>query len=252
MGLDSLGVIELRARLRDATGVSIPSRAVFEMPHPSALARLIRPREPECEAQPAAGPDIGGFLTDMPMPALRSQAGLWALQQREPEAHAYNMALIVELAGALDSSALRRAAAAVFARNDGLRLRFRATADGVMASLAEAAGVEFGQFDLSAVPLTAQDAAIRAFHERAFDLSAGPLLRVGLFDVGPARHVLLLTLHHIVGDFTTLELVMRDLETAYRADTGMSPAAWQANSAVTAAHAALLSARGRLSGGAEL
>ena len=51
------------------------------------------------------------------------------------------------------------------------------------------------------------------------------------------------TLHHIVGDFTTLELVMGGSETANRVDTGISPAPGRPNSAVRTRACVVLSVR---------
>src|SRR6185503_10292754 len=67
-----------------------------------------------------------------------------------------------------------------------------------------------------------QDEARRLSHEEAqrpFDLSHGPLLRVGLLRLGEADHVLLLTMHHIVSDGWSIGVLHRELSVLYRAFT---------------------------------
>lgn len=225
LGIDSLGVIELRARIREWTGVSIPSRAVFETPSVAALTRLVEPRT---RVEPTLRQGVASVdrtkMVGKKIPALVAQAGLWALQQQHPNSAAYNMALTTKLIGGVDSDALRRAAFLVHMQHDALHARFSVEAGRVVVHQAGRTGPEFEHFDLSSTPRPAQEAMTRAFHERRFDLETGPLLRIGLFRTSEDQHVLLLSLHHIVGDFTTLELLMRDLEVAYRAETGDGPA----------------------------
>ncbi|HZJ71508.1 MAG TPA: amino acid adenylation domain-containing protein, partial [Planctomycetota bacterium] len=53
--------------------------------------------------------------------------------------------------------------------------------------------------------------------ERPFDLAAGPLIRARLAVLGPAEHVLLLTLHHVICDGWSLGVLFRELAELYRA-----------------------------------
>ena len=75
--------------------------------------------------------------------------------------------------------------------------------------------------DLSALPPAAREAAVvaRAREEAGapFDLAVGPLLRAALLRLGPAAHVLLLTLHHIVADGWSMDVLLRELSGAYGA-----------------------------------
>src|SRR5207237_6755240 len=47
---------------------------------------------------------------------------------------------------------------------------------------------------------------------RPFDLTAGPLLRVRILRRGPAERILVLVIHHIVADFSSLGVVLRELD----------------------------------------
>ncbi|HEY4592154.1 MAG TPA: condensation domain-containing protein, partial [Thermoanaerobaculia bacterium] len=58
---------------------------------------------------------------------------------------------------------------------------------------------------------------------RPFDLETGPLLRARLL-TGPEETVLLLVVHHIVADFTSLAVMGRDLAALYRGETLEPPA----------------------------
>src|SRR5699024_2171158 len=86
--------------------------------------------------------------------------------------------------------------------------------------------------DLSAVPEAEREARMRDTsndESRAtFDLEAGPLLRARLLKMAGDDHVLLLTLHHIVVDAWSLEILYRELAALYAAelegrDAGLPP-----------------------------
>jgi len=53
----------------------------------------------------------------------------------------------------------------------------------------------------------------------SFDLSRLPLIRVSLFKLGEAEHVLIINLHHIVADGLSIGPLFDELDTFYRAFT---------------------------------
>ena len=55
---------------------------------------------------------------------------------------------------------------------------------------------------------------------RPFDLERGPLLRMHLFTRAPDDHIFLLGVHHIVGDFWSLILVIDEMRVLYPAECG--------------------------------
>ena len=60
---------------------------------------------------------------------------------------------------------------------------------------------------------------------RPFDLERGPLVRMHLFRVAPDDHIFLLGVHHIVGDFWSLVLVIEEMQALYPAECDGRPAA---------------------------
>src|SRR5439155_17460137 len=62
--------------------------------------------------------------------------------------------------------------------------------------------------------------ARRLMHEEAvcpFDLVSGPLLRANLLRMEPEKHLLLLTIHHIVSDGWSMGVLQHELFTLYGA-----------------------------------
>ncbi|MGS8176087.1 amino acid adenylation domain-containing protein, partial [Pseudomonas aeruginosa] len=82
--------------------------------------------------------------------------------------------------------------------------------------------------DCSGLPEAEQEARLREEAQREslqpFDLCEGPLLRVRLIRLGEERHVLLLTLHHIVSDGWSMNVLIEEFSRFYSAyATGAEP-----------------------------
>ncbi|HEX2516297.1 MAG TPA: amino acid adenylation domain-containing protein, partial [Chloroflexota bacterium] len=182
---------------------------------------------------PAPAPDpqpaIPRRQEGVPLPLSFAQQRLWFLDQLEPGSGAYNLPAAVRLEGPLDVDVLARALDALVARHEALRTTFAAAEGRPEQVVAPALAVPLPVADLSALAPDAREAAVisraRAEAGAPFDLTAGPLLRAALLRLGPAEHVLLLTLHHIVADGWSRGVLLRDLSALYAAQArGEAPA----------------------------
>ncbi|WP_256586672.1 condensation domain-containing protein, partial [Pseudomonas sp. HMWF011] len=110
----------------------------------------------------------------------------------------------VRLRGALSLPALEQAFASLVARHETLRTVFQRQADERLAQVAVEPSVTVEHLDFTALAFDAREQAVNAAATRQsllpFDLEHGPLLRVQLLKLAEQEHVLLLTLHHIVSD----------------------------------------------------
>jgi non-ribosomal peptide synthase protein (TIGR01720 family) len=113
---------------------------------------------------------------------------------------------------------LERAAAAVAAHHDALRLRFIRGAGGGEQHAGEDVRIPVSAFDLSRLDRGAQAEAVQreaAALQRSLDLEVGPLVRLGLFDRGPdAPAQLLVVAHHLVVDAISWRILLEDLRSA--------------------------------------
>ncbi len=156
-------------------------------------------------------------------PASFAQRRLWFIDQVEPGNTLYNVPGGFRIRGRLNPALLERSFAAVIARHEILRTTFRAEEGEPMQIVAEAAEFHLPVVDLRALPAAAREAEvariIREESERPFDLRKGPLLRAALLELAPAEQVLVLSLHHIITDSWSQEVLMRELTSAYSALT---------------------------------
>ncbi|MGW4109763.1 amino acid adenylation domain-containing protein [Actinosynnema sp. NPDC004786] len=151
-------------------------------------------------------------------PASRAQYQMFFVQQVVGDAPTYHVPLCYRLTGDVDEAALRRSVADVVARHEALRTRF-ALVDGELAQVVDpVAEPEFTVARPGAVdgPGWADDRVAREA-ARPFDLERGPLFRVALLRPGRTEAVLVLTMHHIVCDGWSADLVFHEVVEGYAA-----------------------------------
>ncbi|MEV5906539.1 amino acid adenylation domain-containing protein, partial [Streptomyces sp. NPDC052127] len=218
LGGHSLLATRLVSRVRATLGVELELRSLFQAPTPAGLAAGLH------DAGTARQALVPRPRRD-PMPLSFAQRRLWFLQQFGAPSATYHMPLALRLSGDLDRAALSTALADVVARHETLRTVFPHTA-GVPYQRVRDAGE-------AAVPLTVRAAGeaevpalLREAAVRAFDLTSEVPLRAELFALAPDEHVLLLVMHHIVGDGWSMGPLARDLATAYTSRQGGGAPAW--------------------------
>ncbi|MFC3502869.1 amino acid adenylation domain-containing protein [Micromonospora krabiensis] len=168
---------------------------------------------------------------DAPPTLSYAQERLWFMDQFAPGVAAYHVPVAVWLDGDVEPDALRDALADVVARHDSLRMRFPASDDGApTVRVDEPAPVPLARGTVTADdPDEARRQALDLAREHAaepFDLAAGPLWRALLVDHGDRRRLLSLVTHHIVSDGWSIDVLVGDLLTAYRARRDGNPPSW--------------------------
>jgi amino acid adenylation domain-containing protein len=217
LGGNSLAAVRVVSRVREAFGVDLPVRALFDAPTLAELAERVdalrRAGVPRLPPVVPAGPG--------PLPLSFAQERLWFLDRLQPGLRAYNLPTAQRLRGHLDPRALERALAEIVTRHHSLRTTFEER-DGVPVQVvAPVAAFTLEVEDLSALDPEAREAEAgrRAAREaaRPFDLAAGPLFRASLLRLADEDHVLLLCVHHIVSDGWSRGVLFRELSVLYAA-----------------------------------
>ena len=214
LGGHSLLATRVVSRVREAFGVEVPLRALFEHPRLGAFAAEVD-RLKRTDAGTDA-PPLRPVDRDGDAPLSFAQERLWFVDRMEPGSPVYSMPTAHRLAGPLDSDALRRALNEIVRRHESLRTTFP-TVDGVpVQRIAAEASI-----DLPLIDLTGREddyARIAREHAaRGFDIERGPVFRATLVRLAPEEHVLLLNLHHIVGDGWSLGVLGREISALYDA-----------------------------------
>ena len=217
LGGHSLLLTRIASRIREAFGVELPLRTLFEASTVGGLAEKIetarRSAEGLTELPLIATPRAGA------LPLSFAQERLWFFDQLEPGSAAYNIPRALRLTGPLNKEALQQSLAAMFARHEVLRSTFRSEDGKPVLSIADNGTQEIPLFDLSRLPPGEREERTRALvareTEQPFDLARGPLLRLALVKLSEEEHVLVLTMHHIISDGWSIGIVLRELVCHY-------------------------------------
>nr|WP_227985270.1 non-ribosomal peptide synthetase [Nocardia spumae] len=224
LGGDSLSASLVVARIGAALDIRMPVRTVFEEPTVAGLAQRAGTlgAGTRVALTPAARPD--------PIPLSLAQQRMWFLNRFEPESAAYNIPVMLQLSGQLDTAALTAALDDVVARHEVLRTIYPETAGEPRQLVLHHTRipVETAHLATDAIAPT-----LGEFIRRGFDVSTQVPIRVGLFGLGAdngedkGQYMLVLVVHHIAGDGQSMGPLARDVMSAYTARlTGQAPQ-WQ-------------------------
>ena len=220
LGGDSLLGMRLVVRVRAVLGAEVEVGALFAAPSPAGLARAVE----AAWGQPAR-PRLGPVARPAVLPLSYAQLRMWFLAGLEETGAAYHIPVAVRVSGPVDAGALEAALADVAARHESLRTVFPA-AGGVPRQqvLDPAAG---------ALPLTVRQLSedqvagvVAVAARRPFDLAAQLPWRAELLVTGPAEAVLVIVVHHIATDGWSMQVLGRDISTAYAARAAGRAPGW--------------------------
>ena len=150
-----------------------------------------------------------------------AQQRMWFLWQLDPHSAAYNLPMAVRLSGELQIEMFERAFSLLLARHECLRTTFRQEGERAFQRVAEPRDPVLAINDLSALPEDQRQAQVQqlmhAEATQAFDLQSGPLLSIRLLRLAEQQHVLLLTLHHIIADGWSMNILIDEFMRTYDA-----------------------------------
>jgi amino acid adenylation domain-containing protein len=188
--------------------LSPAKRALLE----EALLKAGRPGAPD--RLPRRAP------ADPPVLSFAEQR-LWFLSQLEPEHPFYNLPVAVRLRGAFNPAAFEEAVQQLARRHETLRTTFPSVDGQPMRVIAASGGLPVDHDDLREhaddVRPGELQRRLREESRRPFSLSRGPLLRCVVYRLGEEEWVVLLTMHHIISDGWSMNVILRDLAALYDA-----------------------------------
>ncbi|KAA6180161.1 AMP-binding protein, partial [Pseudomonas veronii] len=218
LGGNSITATQVVARLREDLGLELNLRMLFEAPTLEGFATHI------AQLQQDGGVAQGAIHTlsrDEDLPQSLAQNRLWITWQLDPLSSAYTIPGALRLRGELDEDAVRASFQHLIQRHEALRTRFYERDGQAFQRVDANSDFDLHVIDLSHRPAAERDARAQQIREdeaRAqFDLENGPLLRVTLVRLEDEDHQLLVTLHHIIADGWSLNLLIDEFSRLYAA-----------------------------------
>ncbi|WP_149302847.1 non-ribosomal peptide synthetase [Pareuzebyella sediminis] len=157
---------------------------------------------------------------DAVIPLTSGQQRLWFLQRLLPENPVYNYPESFIFKGDLNIEALDHGLQCVVRDNEILRSSYHFESGRPIHKIHPELKIDLKVHDVSHLPKEEKQSQKTALFmsdaRRPFDLEQLPLLRATLVKLSSTEHVLLLTMHHIIFDKWSMDLLMAELATHYR------------------------------------
>ncbi|WEJ04084.1 non-ribosomal peptide synthetase [Pseudomonas sp. FJ2-5-13] len=218
LGGNSITATQVVARLRATLGLELNLRLLFEAPTLAAFAAAVAHLQQDGGMAQGA---IHALSRQEDLPQSLAQNRLWITWQLDPHSSAYTIPGALHLRGELDEDALRHSFQQLIKRHEALRTRFYERDGQAFQRVEASADFELPLIDLSDLPHAEREARAQQVREdlarSPFDLEKGPLLRVTLVRLDDEEHQLLVTLHHIIADGWSLNILIDEFSRLYAA-----------------------------------
>ncbi|MFA4135847.1 MULTISPECIES: amino acid adenylation domain-containing protein [unclassified Brevibacillus] len=230
LGGHSLLATQLISRLEDAFQLSIPLRILFECPTIASLHTRIM--ELSQNGKRERIPTITKAPHTEKFPLSHAQQRLWFLHQLEPDSTAYNVPHIWRLTGLWKASSLEKGWNALLSRHEILRTVFPNENGQPFQAVQPYQFTPLPVIDLRERTKASQEEQLNDFIEQEasirFDLHRGPLIQAKWIALGEEESVLLCTMHHIITDGWSEEILLKEWLTFYEEAQGGSRAEFAA------------------------
>src|SRR6185369_947275 len=213
LGGHSLTVMRLLSRIRQTFGVELGAQTVFAFPTLAAQARVVAAawRGAESTALPPLAPLANAPRQGASALLSYAQQRLWFLDRLAPESPLYNV----------PTTSLAAGLSEIVRRHETLRTRFVELDGEPRQEIGAPWQVPLPQVDLRALGRERRLGELARLRteeaDRPFNLARGPLLRAGLVRLDEEEHALQLTVHHIVYDGWSEEVLTAELTALYAA-----------------------------------
>ena len=150
-----------------------------------------------------------------------AQERLWFLDQLMPGSPVFNVPIAVRLSTPVDLSALQRSLKEIVRRHEVFRTTFITVEGKPEPVISAGLDLQLAVTDLTTLRETERETeACRLIKEEAlrpFELSRGPLIRIGLIRLSEQESIFLVTMHHIISDGWSIVLFFQELSALHRA-----------------------------------
>jgi amino acid adenylation domain-containing protein len=228
LGGHSLLAMQVTSRLQALFHVNVPLRRFFEAPTVAQLAETIS--HLQATHSQSHQPALQKHRQEQALPTFPvslTQEGLWFLHQLEPESVNYNIYVVQRVHRSLAVPTLERSLNALVQRHDALHTTFGTHEGKAVQIIAPALALTIPVHDLQYLSEHEQEIEVqrlaRTEAQRPFNLAQGPLLRATLLRLAPEESILLLTVHHVIADGWSLNILLPELSSLYEAFASGQP-----------------------------
>ncbi|MCP5047212.1 MAG: amino acid adenylation domain-containing protein [bacterium] len=217
IGGHSLNATVLISKIHQLFEVKIPLSEVFTSPTIRELAQSVRQTEEEEYFS------INAVESREYYELSSAQKRLYILHRMEPGDTGYNMPVTLTLEGDVSLEKLEQVFIKLINRHESFRTSFLMLKGRSIQKIHDKVEFAIQYYDFGTAPsapdsTSLNDTANEIIQHfiRPFDLSRAPLIRVGIIKTGEHNnHILMIDMHHIITDGTSMALITRDFMSLY-------------------------------------
>ncbi|HEK9102737.1 AMP-binding protein [Bacillus pfraonensis] len=216
-GGDSLKAFQLVTALNKEHGIIIGISDIFQHPTLESLSMFVNQKR-KVEALQEVHP-VPQLSKEKFYPLSPSQKSQWFVYKTNPNSPVYTTSVTLKFDGKLSVDILQKSIQAVIERHEALRVRF-CLIDNEVRQWIDTFIIELPTFDLSNLPPEEKGQVIKEHIENEintpFCLESEKLMRVKLLKCKEREHILVVSIHHIVVDGWSVEVLINEILANYK------------------------------------
>lgn len=209
VGGDSLSALSILSKVETSYGVRVKLEKFYELKTIGGLVGYIQ------KSNPTEAFVIPKITEKEYYETSSAQKRIYILQQMNPGSTNYNMPFTLKLTGKVDFKKIKAVFTALYKRHEAFRTTFILKENELYQQIHEDLDfyVDYMELDEN----TPVNSIIDLFIQ-PFQLDKGPLLRVLLIKQEPEDYYLLVDMHHIISDGTSMKIVIDEFARLYTGD----------------------------------
>ena len=205
LGGHSLKAVSLLNSIHKVFGVEVPLKDIFNFQDIQSIGKYIGNLE-KTEFQAIGKADKKPFYQ-----LSSAQNRMYFLNQFDKKSLAYNMPQVIKMIGEIDLSKIQSVFNQLIERHESLRTTFHFVDNQPVQKVENPFDLQLDLYTCE----TGEEASKISEFIRPFDLSKGPLLRVGLVNADKETKILMLDMHHIITDGVSEDILISDFMRMY-------------------------------------
>ncbi len=209
MGGCSLTAIMLSSKIKEILKVDFPLSEVFYHSTFGKMEKYIA-----AHSKQKSEDIIGKLGVQEYYEASSAQSRMYAVNEMIEDAIPYNFAAVYNVTGRMDKEKIQNCFSEIVRRHEAFRTRFDLV-DGEVVQIIE------DSVDFKVKFVTAEKEELKEAvreHIKPFDLGKAPLLRVVFISLHEEEHVMVLDMHHIISDQSSLDVLLKEIGLIYRGE----------------------------------
>ncbi|MCY8823357.1 condensation domain-containing protein [Bacillus atrophaeus] len=210
LGADSISMLKILNRLSAEFGISLSFQMLFNNPTVEHISRVIRSSLDENELELP----IEKVTEQEYYEASSAQKRIFMMQQLDEESTVYNVNGAVEMIGYLDMNKLNDSFSKLIERHEVLRTTF-ALVDGKLVQKIHQP--ESVSFNVEYYQAEREQEIVEIAYQfiQPFQLENAPLFRVAYIELATDKSILLIDIHHIISDGSSLDIMTKEFADIY-------------------------------------